>query len=192
MRRPSTMLASSAAAALAALAVTVAVPAFGDDGGPPDADDFAACLREHGLPGAPSEATALKRWLGERLDRRDRDAIRAMDGCAPIGIGGPPPPELRELRACLVEHGAQIDGDGPAALKRWIGEHADDPEVRDALKACHVGVPGDKPGIVCKGGEGAPPPGEPGDKPAPPTEVPAPTTTAPAPEPTTTAPLTDL
>jgi hypothetical protein len=172
VRRQSTMLASAAAAALAALAVTVAVPALGDEGGAPDAGDFAACLRAHGLPDAPSDATALKPWLGQRLNRGDRDARKAMDECAPVDISGPPPPELRELRACLVEHGAQIDGDGPAAIKRWIGEHADDPEARDALKACHVAAPGDKPAIVCKGEDGAPPPGAPEVKPAPTTEAP--------------------
>jgi hypothetical protein len=168
VRRPSTMLASATAAALAALAVTVAVPAIGDEG-PSDVDDLAACLREHGLEGAPDGA-GLKRWLGERLERGDREALRAVDECAPIRIEGPPPPELRELRTCLVEHGAQIDGTDPAAVKRWIGEHADDPAARDALKACHVAAPADKPAIACEG-VGAPPPGAPEVKPAPATEA---------------------
>jgi hypothetical protein len=90
---------------------------------------------------------------------------------APIKVDGPPPPELRELRACLVKHGAQIESTGPTAIKRWIGEHADDPAARDALKACHVALPDEKHAIVCKG-DGAPPPGTeelrvPGDKPKP-------------------------
>jgi len=52
------MLSSAAAAAFAALAVTVAAPAIGDDGSDSGSvDDVAACLREHGLQDAPSGAT---------------------------------------------------------------------------------------------------------------------------------------
>jgi hypothetical protein len=133
------MLASAAAAALAALAVTVAAPAIGDEGAP-SADDFAACLREHGLEDAPAGA-AIKPWLNERLERGDRTTERAIDACAPHGPSGPPVLVVRELRECLVAHGAQIEGSDPAAVKRWVHEHADDPAARDALKACDVAKP---------------------------------------------------
>jgi hypothetical protein len=173
VRRPSTMLASAAAAALAALAVTVATPAIGDEG-PPDVDDFAACLREHGLQDAPSAARALKSWLGERLERGDAPTERAVDACAPVGIGRPPAGEVhrkvqRDVRACLVRHGAQIEGDDPAAIKRWVAEHADDPAARDALKACHIATPV----VACDGKDGPPrgTPGAPPDKPTVTTET---------------------
>ena len=57
MRRLPTMLASASAAALTTLAITVAVPALADDaGGARAADELAACLRDHGLDGAPDGA----------------------------------------------------------------------------------------------------------------------------------------
>ena len=63
MRRLPTMLASASAAALTTLAITVAVPAIADNaGGPKSADEFPACLRDHGLSGAP-EGAGLKAWL---------------------------------------------------------------------------------------------------------------------------------
>jgi hypothetical protein len=44
------MLASASAAALSALAITVAVPALADDpAGDKGPDGLAACLRDHGL-----------------------------------------------------------------------------------------------------------------------------------------------
>jgi hypothetical protein len=168
------MLASAAAAALAALAVTVAAPAIGDDG-PPDVDDFAACLRTHGLGDVPDGA-GLKPWLGERLDRGDAEATRAADACAPPDIRKPGRVETRELGECLVRHGAQIDGSGPMAIKRWVGEHGDEPAARDAMKACHLAGPGEKPAIVC-GSEDGPPPGKPATPPEEPTTS---TETAPA------------
>jgi hypothetical protein len=170
VRRHSTMLASAAAAALASLAITVAAPAIGDDGSP-DPDDFVACLRTHGLADAPSDPAALKPWLNERLERGDATTERAMDACAPHGKGGAPGVEEKELRSCLVSHGAQIDGTDPAAVKRWVGEHADEPAVRDAMKACHLEVDVHRAGS-CVGKEGPPPePGSPKD------DLPAPTET---------------
>jgi hypothetical protein len=162
VRRHSTMLASSAAAALAALAVTVAAPAIGDEGSP-EPDDFVACLRTHGLADAPADVAALKPWLNERLERGDATAERAIDACAPNGKGGSPPTVVvRELRACLVRHGAQIDGSDPAAVKRWVAEHADDPGARDAMKACHIDGPGVHRVERCEVNEGPPPePGSP-------------------------------
>jgi len=165
------MLASAAAAALASLAVTVAAPAIGDDGSP-DPDGFVACLHTHGLADAPSDPAGLKPWLGERLERGDATTERAIGACAPHGKGGPPDVEVKELRACLVSHGAQIEGTGPAAVKRWVGEHLDDPDARDAMKACHIDGPDVHRVGSCEGKEGPPPePGSPKDDLAAPTET---------------------
>jgi hypothetical protein len=146
MRRLPMMLASASAAALTTLAVTVAVPAIADDG--PDAkgeDGFAACLRDHGLDGAP-DGVALKPWLGERLERGDASAKRALADCSPEpGIAKPGPSE-QQLRSCLKDHGVEApDGDG-RALKRWLLTHGDDAAYRDAMKACGMG-PIPKPGV---------------------------------------------
>ena len=150
MRRRSTMLSSAAAAAFAALAVTVAAPAIGDDG--PDsgsADDVAACLREHGLQDAPSGA-ALKPWLGERLGRADATTSSAIDACIPDG-----PEDAREgaverhVRVCVVRHGGEVGSSDPAEMKRWFTEHADDPAGRDVRKRCDVGPP---PDVACAPG----------------------------------------
>jgi hypothetical protein len=158
------MLASAAAAALAACAVTVAAPALGDGGGAPDkADDFVACLRDHGLGDAPSDPAALKPWLKERLERGDATAKRAVDACSPVGAVAP---MQTDVRACLVAHGAHIDGTDPAAVKRWVVAHADDPDARDALKACHISVDDGPPAVACDG-KGAPQPGVAKPAPAP-------------------------
>jgi hypothetical protein len=138
------MLASAAAAALAALAVTVAAPAIGDDR-QPDAEEFVTCLRTNGLEEAPAAASAVKPWLNERLERGDTTAQRAIDACAPDGADVAPAPVAaaeREMRECLVRHGAQLDGTDRAAVKRWVRGHAGEPEVREALKACAIVKPG--------------------------------------------------
>ena len=161
MRRTSTMLSSAAAAAFAALAVTVAVPAIGDDGSG-SVDDVAACLREHGLQDAPSGA-ALKPWLGERLGRADATTRSAIDACAPDGPGDVRKGTVeRDVRVCLVRHGAQVGGSDRGDVKRWVVEHGDDPAGREVLKRCDVGPPD----VACA-------PGAPGD--------PAATTVTPAP-----------
>jgi hypothetical protein len=162
VRRHSTMLASAAAAALASLAVTVAAPAIGDDGArDPGPDDFIACLRAHGLADVPADIAAVKPWLNERLERGDATTERAIDACAPHGKGGELGAVEKDLRECLVSHGAQIDGSDIAAVKRWVAEHADDPAARDAMKACHIDGPGRPPAGSCEGKAGPPP--EPGD-----------------------------
>jgi hypothetical protein len=143
MRRLPTMLASASAAALATLAITVAVPAIADDaGGNEPADAFAACLRAHGLPGAP-DGPGLKPWLGARLEHGDATAERAMEGCAPkpdiVKSAGP---SEQELRSCLSDHGIPVPGGDGFALKRWLLAHGDDAANRDAMKACRVAPPG--------------------------------------------------
>ena len=136
MRRLPTMLASASAAALTTLAVTVAVPAIADNG--PDLkseDGFAACLRDHGLAGAPG-GVALKPWLGEREKTDNATTERALSACSPKpGVANPGPSE-QELRSCLNEHGAEVPGGDGRALKQWVLTHGDDAVNRDALKAC--------------------------------------------------------
>jgi hypothetical protein len=161
MRRIRTMVASAGAAALTTLAVVAAVPAIGADGAapptadgaaPPTADALAACLRAHGLDGAP-DGDALKDWLGPRLNG-DATAKRALDACAPqhvvVEVKEAGPPE--QVRSCLKDHGIEVPaGDDPIALKRWIGEHADEAATAAALKACDIGPPVAKSGTgVCR------------------------------------------
>ena len=101
MRRPTTMLASAASAALAALAVTVAAPAIGDDGpstdtggkpAAPDRGDVRVCLVRHGAPvGAGDDPAEVKRWVVEHSqDASGRDVVKACG----IGVPGDPPPDL--------------------------------------------------------------------------------------------------
>jgi hypothetical protein len=133
MRRIPTIMSSAGAAALTTLAVAVAVPALGDDGGsPPTADALAACLRAHGLDGAPDGA-ALKPWLGQRLEG-DAAAKRALDACAPPDPGRQA--FEQRLRSCLKDHGIDVAGD--AELKRWIVEHQTEAATGAALKACDI------------------------------------------------------
>jgi hypothetical protein len=143
MRRLPTMVASASAAALTTLAVTVAVPAIADNpGAPKGPDGLAACLRDHGLSGAP-DGEALKPWLGPRLERGDATAERAMAVCAPkptiVEAHGP---SEQVLRSCLADHGVAVPGGDGMALKRWLLAHGDDAANRDAMKACHMAPPG--------------------------------------------------
>jgi len=146
MRRLPTMMASALAAALTTLAVTIVVPAIADDGPAADAEDrFAACLRDHGVDGA-SGGAALKRRLGERLERGDATAERALAACSPKPVIVKAGPSAQEVRSCLDDHGVEVPGDDALALKRWVAEHADDAAYRDAMKACDLG-PVTKSGI---------------------------------------------
>jgi hypothetical protein len=158
MRRLPTMLASASAAALTTLAITVAVPAIADNaGGDTDgADTFAACLRDHGLAGAP-DAASLKEWLGARLQRGDATAERATAVCAPkpTMATAVPGPSEKELRSCLTGHGVALPGGDGLALKRWLLAHGDDAANRDAMEACHmapVGKPADGGACSKEGG----------------------------------------
>jgi hypothetical protein len=179
MRRIPTMMASAGAAALTTLAVSVAVPAIGDDGASPQtADPFAACLRANGLDGAPDGKAALKPWLDQRL-ATDPTAKRALDTCSPPD-GGPQRDEQR-LRSCLKDHGIEVAGDDPAALKRWIGEHHDDAATAAALKACDAGFVDKSKAVTCgkDGPAGEAVPAKPADK-TDTTETPAANATVPA------------
>jgi hypothetical protein len=139
MRRFNTMMACACAAALTTLVVIVTVPAIADNAADANAakakgpDPFAACLRDHGLAGAPDDAT-LKPWLGERLNRGDVVAKRALKTCAPETRERGP--SAQELRSCLADHGVAVPGDDADSLKRWMLAHGDDAAYRDAMSAC--------------------------------------------------------
>ena len=146
MRRLPTMLASASAAALTTLAITVAVPAIADNaGGPKSADEFPACLRDHGLSGAPDGA-GLKAWLGARLERGDAVTERAMAACGPkkatdVVVEQRGPSE-QELRSCLTKHRVTLPASDGRVLKNWLLDHGDDAANRGAMKACHFEPPG--------------------------------------------------
>ncbi len=165
MRRIPTMMASAGAAALTTLAVAVAVPAIGDQGSAPQtADALAACLRAHGVDGAPDGA-ALKPWLGQRLNG-DATAKRALDACGTQVDEAKPGPSEQQLRSCLKDHGIEVPGDDPAALKRWIFEHQDEATAA-ALKACDIGPVTKSAAVACSkdGPVAGAVPAKPADKP---------------------------
>ena len=131
MSRLTITLTAAAASALVA-AATVALPALGDDppNAPTNAAALAACLRSHGLEGAPDDPLALKPWIAQR-QAQDPDGVkRAMMACeqfltpAPDGprskrdkpreLSGP---DVQELLACMRANGLNPPRD-PAALKR--------------------------------------------------------------------------
>jgi hypothetical protein len=88
MSRLTITLTAAAASALVA-AATMALPAIGDDSGKPGDDgaatfaQFAACLRSHGLDGAPSTPEALKPWLGDKEAHDPATVKSALHACEP-------------------------------------------------------------------------------------------------------------
>jgi hypothetical protein len=177
MSRLTITLTAAAASALVAAAV-VALPAVGDDSnnGPSPAA-LAACLRSHGLDGAPDDPVALKTWIGER-QAQDPDGVKsAMSACQEYQSGGPDKPKFEQRRelsaadvakvvACMRANGLDAPSD-PVALKRWLQQeeqsHPDDvarvmPKCKMQLdpvpppKDAKPGVCGDeaKPGDVPK------------------------------------------
>jgi hypothetical protein len=140
------MLAAAAAASLLAIAVIIAAPALGS--GATGTDGLTACLRAHGLAGAPSNPLRLKAWLGRRLQDDAVTAKRALVRCAPPRPATPGPAD-DEVSSCLERHGAQLGGDDPAALKGWVIAHANDSAARDSMKACGIAPPGSKPARDC-------------------------------------------
>jgi hypothetical protein len=167
MRRIPTMMASAGAAALTTLAVTVAVPAIGDEGGggspAPGPAALAACLAAHGLPGAPTD-DALKQWLGQRLDAGDATAKQAFAACAPKPVpDADRTADEAQLRACLKDHGAAVPDVGGADLKRWIVGHHTEAATAAALKACHLEVGDHDKSTGCAKGDGGD--GQPAEKP---------------------------
>jgi hypothetical protein len=176
MSRFTTTLVAAAAAAIAAIAV-VALPAIGDDSNPSpprvgtDADfgAFVACLRAHGLPGAPSDPVALKPWLAGK-EASDGAAVKAaMIACKAnvpdtpgVDVAGP---DIEDVIACVRSHGIDAPSD-PAEFKPWLAheEATNSDAVHAALVQCKIALdPGPKPGA------GKPPTGcdAPADKPPP-------------------------
>ena len=178
MSRLTITLTAAAASALAAAAV-VALPAVGDDSnnGPSNVAALAACLRTHGLDGAPDDPAALKPWIAQRQSQDPLAVKRAMNACQEYQTGGPDKPKVAEKRelsasdvaklvACMRDNGLDAPSD-PVALKRWLAQeeqsHPDDvarvmPKCKMQLdpnpppKDAKPGVCGDeaKPGDVPK------------------------------------------
>jgi hypothetical protein len=149
MSRFTMALAAAATAAVAAIAV-VALPAVGDDSGSDDVSDFAACLRAHGLDGAPSDPMALKPWLARR-EASDPAAVKAaINACDDELPRKPavtaPGPEIKDMIACVRRHGLDAPTD-PDAFKRWVAAQGDSNALERALVACKMALdPGPKPG----------------------------------------------
>jgi cytochrome c553 len=184
MSRLTITLTAAAASALAAAAM-VALPAVGDSPNPSPAA-LAACLRSHGLDGAPDDPVALKTWIGERASQDPLAVTGAMKACQEYQTGGPDKPKFEKRRelsdadvakivACIRANGLDAPSD-PVALKRWLQQeeqsHPDD--VARVMPKCKMQLdpnppPKDaKPGVC---GEEA----KPGDVPKP-EPVPQPTT----------------
>jgi hypothetical protein len=159
------MISLTAAAASALVAgATVALPAIGDDSGPSpakpvdnDVSAFAACLSDHGLPGAPTTAYELKQWLGAKQASDPVAAKKAMTACEPADSKPErrqvTPVEAQKLAACLRANGLDAPSD-PAALKPWLQQkEASEPDtVKRAMITCKMqlapgGAEGAKPGV---------------------------------------------
>jgi hypothetical protein len=145
-------LVAAATAAVAAIAV-VALPAIGDDNtSHPDIDAFVACLRAHGLPGAPSDPVTLKPWLASKDAGDPLTVKRAMKACDNTLPSKPavsaPGPDIDTVIACVRRQGIDAPT-APMEFKQWLGrqQSADSSPVRAALQACKLALdPGPKPG----------------------------------------------
>jgi hypothetical protein len=174
-------LVAAATAAVAAIAV-VALPAIGDDNNSqPDIDALVACLRSHGLPGAPSDPATLKPWLASKEAGDPLTVKRAMLACDDTHPSKPavsaPGPDIDAVIACVRRQGIDAPT-SPMEFKRWLGrqQSADSSPVRAALQACKIALdPGPKPGAEkCVAPADKPPADEP------PTESKPPADSAPA------------
>jgi hypothetical protein len=178
MSRLTITLTAAAASALAAAAI-VALPALGDNSksGDDGVASYAACLRSHGLDGAPSDSPmALKQWLGAREQSDPASVKKAIDACAPPD-SKPRLAERRELStadvaklvACMRGNGLDAPSD-PAALKRWLQQQkqtGDPAPFEDAVRKCKMGLaPGAAKPVKPAGcGDDAVKPSEPAKKP---------------------------
>jgi hypothetical protein len=184
-----TMTLTAAAASAVVAGAIVALPAIGDDSnkGPSNAAALAACLRSHGLDGAPDDPLALKPWIAQRQEQDPLAVKKAMNACQQFQTGGPDKPKVEEKRqltepdvqklvACLRANGLDAPSD-PVALKRWLGqkEAGDHDAVDRAMVKCKMQVdPGaaaksGKPGVC---GDDAAKPSEPATKPSEPATKP--------------------
>jgi hypothetical protein len=140
-------MASAAAVALVALAITIA-PAIATNapsakGPDPSAQELRSCLADHGVEVPDGDNLALKQWLNQHADVvGDRDAMRACDPAQPA----PQPsaqemqPSAQEIRSCLADHGVEVPDGDALALKQWLGQHRDDAAYRDAMVACRLAI----------------------------------------------------
>ena len=185
MSRLTITLTAAAASALAAAAI-VALPAIGQDSGNPGKDakfeQFVACLRSHGLDGAPSNPDTLKPWLIDPA--RDPATVNAaMRACEPPDtkpaferkrdLTGP---DVQKLVACMGANGLDAPSD-PDALKRWLAqeESSDPAAIKRVVPTCKMQLdPGAakaaKPGVC--GDPGADKPADGADMPAEPAQKP--------------------
>jgi hypothetical protein len=174
-----TMTLTAAAASALVAGATVALPALGDDSGPSpakpvdnDVSAFAACLSDHGLPGAPTTAYELKQWLGAKEVSDPAAAKQAMKACQPPDSKSErrhvTAVDAQKLVACLRANGLDAPSD-PAALKPWLKQkEASEPDtIKRAMIACKTqlapaAAKGAKPGVcgddaAKSGGEAAKP-----------------------------------
>ena len=116
MRRTSTILTSAAAAAFGAVAVTVAVPALGQDPPAkkpaakveqgPDEATLRACLTDHGVTPPGGDGYALKRWV---IGARTAAEKAALEACGMIRPdAGPKPGAVKGGCARPVQPGDEI------------------------------------------------------------------------------------
>ena len=142
MSRFTLTLIAAATAAIAAIAV-VALPAIGDSGGKPpgvksdDVSAFAACLSDHGLPGAPTTGEDLKPWIARKEAANPQATHAALDACKrSVPDGGP---SIADIVKCVQNHGVDAPT-APDAFKTWVAEQerAGNDAVDNALRACKM------------------------------------------------------
>jgi hypothetical protein len=164
MSRFTMTLAVAAASAVAAIAA-VALPALGADSksprrqaqpAPASFSTFVACLRSHGLAGAPEDPATLKPWLGAKESSEPDTVKGAMLACddkvTPKPVGGAEGPDVKDVIACVREHGVDAPTD-PDAFKRWLGDSADSSAVDAVLRDCKMSLaPAPSKGEVKPGG----------------------------------------
>jgi hypothetical protein len=139
-------LIAAAVAAVAAIAV-VALPAIGDNANgngntDPDVTAFAACLRAHGLSGAPSDPTTLKPWIAAQQADNPQAVKRAMLACdhtLPDKVVEQRGPDANVVIACVRRHGIDAPTD-PVAFKQWLARQmsTDSSSLRAALEDCKI------------------------------------------------------
>jgi hypothetical protein len=183
-----TMTLTAAAVSALVAGATVALPALGDDPGKSGDDGvaaLAACLRSHGLEGAPSTPDELKPWIAQRQAQDPQAVKAAMNACQEYQTGGPDKPRFAEKRelsasdvaklvACMRDNGLDAPSD-PVALKRWLAqeEQSHPDAVARVMPKCKMQLdPGAatkpaKPGVC---GDDAAKPAEPATKPDAPAE----------------------
>jgi hypothetical protein len=163
MRTP---LIAATAAALSALAVTVAGAAYGDgahrsQGGDTRTAALRVCLTTHGATVPAGDARVLKPWLAGDRTAAEKDAISACGLALPQKnvVKDTAGPDEATIRSCLADHGVTVPAGDGATLKRWIVGDRTSAE-KDALTACGMAPPGIAPmirgGAPCATGKPGP------------------------------------